>query len=72
MLTVEGVCKEGGEGFGVLDCFSPVGKRRLNWGKFMLRIFPNCWCCRSNSSCSRANSKGTFAIESPSPTRPAN
>jgi hypothetical protein len=71
MLTVEGVCEEGGEGFGALDCFSTVGGRRLDWGKFVLRIFLNCGRCRSNSSGSRANSKGTFATEAARPANPS-
>jgi hypothetical protein len=53
VLPVEGVCEEGGEGFGFLDGFPAT----LNWcrRKVMSRVFLNCgssssgcyssWCC---------------------------
>ena len=37
----------------------------------MPRIFLDCWCCRSNSSCSRSESKGTLAPEASSPSSPS-
>jgi hypothetical protein len=64
VLTLEGVCEEGGEGFGTLDCFASVW-RRLDWRDIVLRVLSNCRRCRSNSSCSRADSKGTLATEAP-------
>lgn len=72
MLTVEGVCEERGEGFGVLDCFSSAGRQRLNKRELMLRILLNCRGRRSNPSCSRADSKGMLATEAPSSSCPSN
>jgi hypothetical protein len=54
VLTLEGIREEGGEGFGVLDCFSSSGTR-LDWREAVMRVFLDCWCCRSNSSCSLVN-----------------
>jgi len=45
VLTLEGVCEEGGEGFGVFDGLSSTDRRRLKWRELMLRVLLNRWCC---------------------------
>lgn len=49
MLTLESVCEERGEGFGILDCLPPRLDKRL-WREIMARIFLDRRCCRNNSS----------------------
>ena len=71
MLALEGVCEEGGEGFCALNCFSSAG-RRLDWREVVLGVLLNCWCCRSNSSCSCADSKSTLATEARKPSSSSN
>jgi hypothetical protein len=61
VLTLEGVREEGGERLGLLDGFASAGRWSLNRRELMLRALLDCWCCRSNSSSCRTNSKGVLA-----------